>query len=63
VGGFFVDEDESVDKLRVINSTANFLCNVDVVEVGIGSGFLVNDLEDGVDSDGGEEVRVVGDDL
>jgi hypothetical protein len=63
VTGFLVYEDKAVDELGIVDSAADFLSNVDVVEVSVSGGLHVYDLEDGVDGDGGKEVRVVGDDL
>lgn len=62
VGGL-VDETETVNELRVVNGTAELLGDRDVAEVDVSGGLLVNDLEDGIDGHGGEEVTMVGNNL
>lgn len=59
MGSLLVDKDKTIDELRVINSTAKLGGDVDVVEIGVGSGFLVNNLQNSVHSDRGKQVRVV----
>jgi len=63
VGSLLVDEDETIDELRVIDGAAELGRNMDVVKVGVCCGFLVNDLQDGVDGDGSQKVRMVRHDL
>lgn len=40
-----VDENETIDQFRVINSATKLGCYVNVVQITVGCGFLVNDLE------------------
>jgi hypothetical protein len=63
MGSLATNENEAIDELRVINGTANLSCDQNVVEVSSDCSFLVNNLQDGIDSNGGEEIRVVGHDL
>ena len=63
VRGLLVDEAETINELRVVNSTAKFGGDVNVVQVSVVCGLLINNLQDGIDSDGGEQVRMVRHDL
>ena len=63
VTGLLVNENESVNELALVNSTAQFLCNVDVSEVDVRGSLLINDLEDSLNSHWGELVGVMRDDL
>lgn len=58
-----VDKDESIDELGVINGATEFLLDIDVSEVDVVGGLFVDDLEDGIDGHGGEQVGVMRHDL
>ena len=56
-------EDEAVDQRGLVDGAAELLDHGDVVQVDVGGGGGVDDLEDGVDCERREDVAVVGDDL
>ena len=63
VGRLLVDEAEAVDELRLVNGAAKFLANADVTQVDVRRGGLIDDLEDGIDCHGGEQVGMMRDNL
>mmetsp|Transcript_27810 Transcript_27810/g.65685 ORF Transcript_27810/g.65685 Transcript_27810/m.65685 type:complete len:452 (+) Transcript_27810:162-1517(+) len=56
-------EDEAVDERGLVDGAAELLHHGNVVQVDVGGGGRVDDLEDGVDGKGREDVAVVRDDL
>lgn len=63
VGGLLVDEDETFNKLALIDGATELLANLDVSEVDVGGSLLINDGEDSLHCHRGKLVRVVRDDL
>jgi len=59
VGCLLVDEAETVNELRLIDGSSKFPRDVNVSEVDVVGGGFVNNLEDGIDSHRGKEVRMV----
>lgn len=63
VGDLVVGENETVNKLGLVNGSTQFLSDQDVSKVNIFGGVLVDDLEDGIDSHWSEQVGVLVNDL
>jgi len=63
VRSLLVNEAEAINKLRLIDGTAELLADVNVAQVDVNGRVLVNALHHSVDSHRGEEGVVMGDDL
>lgn len=63
VRGLLVDEAETFNQLRLIDGAAKLLADVNIAKVDVSVVLLVDDPEDSIDSHGGEEVRVMRDNL
>ena len=61
--GLLVYEDESINELAVVDSTAELLGDMEVAEINVGVGLLVNDTQNSINCHRGEQVGVLRDDL
>ena len=63
MGCLLIDKAETLDSVTLVNGTTELLANMDVSKINVISIGALHDLKDRIDCYGGEEVRVMGDNL
>lgn len=59
MGGFLVNKNKPIDKFRVIYGAADLGCYVNVIQITVSRGLLVDDFQDRVYCNRCQQVRVV----